>query len=102
MKINRGRAEAVVCLVSFLLMLVGNAVSVEGCITQLSEIETVTQSADTVTPAPIESVATPTPSPEAGGSPLDCDGMSFSRRSCLERKLFFDCLEQKVVTLVSS
>jgi len=45
MKINRGRAEAVVCLISFLLMLVGNAVSVVGCITKLSEIETVTQSA---------------------------------------------------------
>jgi hypothetical protein len=45
MMINRGRAEAVVCLISFLLMLVGNAVSVVGCITKLSEIETVTQSA---------------------------------------------------------
>jgi hypothetical protein len=54
-----------------------------------------------VTPAPIESVATPSPSPGAGGSPLDCDGMSFSCRSCLERKPFFDCLEQ-IVTLVSS
>jgi hypothetical protein len=46
MMINRGRAEAAVCLISFLLvMLVGNAVSVEGCITKLSEIEAVIQSA---------------------------------------------------------